>query len=463
MRLEKDPLGEMEIPEEVYYGIQTARAVENFPVSGLRAHPVFIRSYVEIKKAAALANMELGLLERTRGEAIVKAAEELLSGRFMDQFPVDAFQAGAGTSFNMNVNEVLANRALEILGRNKGDYAYLSPNDHVNMAQSTNDTFPTACHLAVHAHAEPLLKVLQGLAQGLFRKGLEFQGIAKTGRTHLMDATPVGLGDEFRAYGSAVARAARRIEQRRDDLLELPIGGTATGTGINAPAGYRRKIVSILSRMRRQAFRPAGDSFEMLQSRSHLAAFSGALRECAQELGRIANDLRLLNSGPTAGLAEILLPAVQPGSSIMPGKVNPVMAECLNMICFQVIGNDTAVSLAAQAGQMELNVMTPVMIHNILQSMDLLIRFLPVFTERCVEGIRADEEKCRSYLLKNPSLATLLSPRIGYLGAAKLAKESREKGIPVPELAVKKKLLTPQEAEEIFSTENLLGRKNREE
>jgi fumarate hydratase, class II len=462
MRLEKDPLGQKEIPDEAYYGIQTARAVENFPVSGLRAHPVFIRSYVELKKAAALANMELEVLERTRGEAIVKAAKDVLSGRFPDQFPVDAFQAGAGTSFNMNVNEVLANRALEILGRSKGDYAYLSPNDHVNMAQSTNDTFPTACHLAVHAHAELLLLSLRGLAEGLFRKGGEFLGIPKTGRTHLMDATPVSLGDEFRAYGSAVARAARRVAERRDDLLELPIGGTATGTGINAPPGYTQKIVSILGGMRRQPFRSAENSFEMLQSRAHLAAFSGALRECAQELIRIANDLRLLNSGPTAGLAEILLPAVQPGSSIMPGKVNPVMAECLNMICFQVIGNDTVVSLAAQAGQMELNVMTPVMIHNILQSMDLLIRFLPVFTEKCVDGIRADEEKCRSYLLKNPSLATLLSQRIGYLEAAKLAKESLEKDIPVPELVVQKGILSAEEAKELFSTENLMGRKNRD-
>ena len=459
MRLEKDPLGEKEIAEEVYFGIQTARALENFPVSGLRAHPVFIRSYVELKQAAALANMELGVLDRERGEAIVKAADEVLAGRLMDQFPVDAFQAGAGTSFNMNVNEVLANRALEILGRRKGDYGFLSPNDHVNKAQSTNDTFPTACHMAVIAHAELLLGALRRFSEGLFRKGEEFKGIPKTGRTHLMDATPVSLGDEFRAYGSAAVRSARRIAQRRDDLLELPIGGTATGTGVNAPPGYTRKIVSLLGAMKGQPFRPAEDSFEMLQSRAHLAAFSGALRECAQELGRIANDLRLLGSGPTSGFAEIRLPAVQPGSSIMPGKVNPGMAECLNMICFQVIGNDTTVSLASQAGQLELNVMTPVMIHNILHSMDLLIRFLPVFTEKCVEGIGADEERCRSSLLKNPSLATLLSPRIGYLEAAKLAKESGEKGTPVPELAVQKGILTPTEAEGIFSTERLLGRK----
>jgi aspartate ammonia-lyase len=449
----------MGLPDNVYYGVQTARALVNFPVSGIREHPAFIHSYVEIKKAAAQANMQLGKLDRGRGEAIIKAAEEVLSGGLSDQFPVDVFQAGAGTSFNMNVNEVLANRALEISGREKGEYEFLSPNDHVNMSQSTNDTFPTAAHIAVLTLAETLLKSVHDLSDCFMRKEEQFKNIPKTGRTHLMDATPLTLGDEFRAYATAVRRSAVRIAQRRDDLLELPIGGTATGTGVNAPPGYTETIVGFLSANKKMNFRCAEDSFEMLQSRSHLAAFSGSLRECAQELIRIANDLRLLGSGPTSGIGEIVLPAVQPGSSIMPGKVNPVMAECLDMICFQVIGNDTAVSLAAQAGQMELNVMTPVMIHNILSSMDLLNHFLPVFVQRCVEDIRANEKRCRSYLERNPSLATLLNPRIGYLNAAKLARESYQKGIPVPELAILQGILTREEAEEMFSTENITGKR----
>ncbi len=459
MRTEKDPLGEKELPEEAYYGVQTARAVENFPVSGLREHPVFVRAYVELKLAAALTNMELGVLDKQRGEAIAKAAGDVLAGGFEGQFPVDVFQAGAGTSFNMNVNEVLANRALEILGHKKGDYEHLHPNDHVNRSQSTNDTFPTACHLAVVELGIELLRVLRALGEGFMMKADEFSPIMKSGRTHLMDATPVSLGDEFRAYGTAIMRSATRIAQRREDLLELPIGGTATGTGVNAPPLYTEKMVETLARMRGMRFRRAEDPFEMLQSRVHLAAFSCALKECVLELSRIANDLRLLGSGPVSGIAEISLPPVQPGSSIMPGKVNPVMAECLNMICFQVIGNDTTVSLAAQAGQMELNVMTPVMIHNILQSMDLLIHFLPVFKEKCLEGILPHEARCRSFLERNPALATLLSPRIGYLEAAKLAKESYERGMSVQDLAVEKGLVTNEEAVRIFSRENLLGKK----
>ncbi|RJR42550.1 MAG: aspartate ammonia-lyase [Desulfobacteraceae bacterium] len=456
-RIERDSLGEMELPDSVYYGVQTARALVNFPVSGMREHPAFIRAYVEVKKAAAQANMHLGRIEKEKGDAILRAAEEVLSGGLSDQFPVDVFQAGAGTSVNMNVNEVLANRALELMGREKGDYEFLSPNDHVNMSQSTNDTFPTAAHVAVQVLARPLIETLQDLSESFRRKGEEFRKIPKTGRTHLMDATPLTLGDEFRAYGSAVRKSAGRIRQRRDDLRELPIGGTATGTGVNAPPGYTKSVVDFLNANMKMDYRCAEDSFEMLQSRSHLAAFSGSLRECAQELIRIANDLRLLGSGPTSGFAEILLPAVQPGSSIMPGKVNPVMAECLDMVCFQVIGNDTAVSLAAQAGQMELNVMTPVMIHNIISSMELFNHFLPVFRQRCVDDIRANEEKCRSYLVKNPSLATLLNTRIGYLNAAKIAQESSQRGIPVPELAIEKGILTREEAEELFSVENITG------
>ncbi len=453
-RKERDSLGEMELPDDVHYGVQTARALENFPVSGQKERPEFIRAYALVKKAAALANMEVGALDRSKGEAIVQAADEVLSGMFHDQFVVDVFQSGAGTSFNMNVNEVIANRALEILGHEKGKYEYLSPNDHVNMAQSTNDSFPTACHVAL-AHASPtLLSVINDLAVSFEVKGKSFLDVPKSGRTHLMDATPLTLGDEFLAYASALRRASVRIEQREYDLLELPLGGTAVGTGVNAHPNYRVTVIRILSELTNHSYRTAQNSFEALQSRSQMAAYSGSIRELAIELIRIANDLRLLGSGPTTGLSEIQLPAVQPGSSIMPGKINPVMAECLNMICFHVLGNDTAVSYAAQAGQIDLNVMTPVMIHNILESVAILTNYLPVFRERCVDGIQADVARCEAYLELNPSLATLLNSKIGYLKAAELAKEAFTRKMSVAELAVEKGVLTQKEAEELFDTKN---------
>lgn len=458
-RVERDSLGEMEVPEDVYYGIQTQRALYNFPVSGHRARPEFVRAYILVKKAAALANMELGSLDRGRGDSIVAAAEEVLndlSGRYSDQFPVDMFQAGAGTSFNMNINEVLANRSLEILGRKRGDYAFLSPNDHVNMGQSTNDTFPTASHIAIIFAADRFVDILSSLSEAFRAKAEEFSGIPKSGRTHLMDAVPVTLGDEFGAYSSALRRAARRIKERRNDLLELPLGGTATGTGANTYPGYRELVISKLSGLCKLPFQRAADSFEALQSRSQLAAFSGSLRELALELIKIANDLRLLNAGPTTGISEIELPAVQPGSSMMPGKYNPVMAECLDMIGFQIVGNDTAVALAAQAGQLELNVMTPVMTSNILLSISLLTNYLPVFQERCVEGIKAHEDRCRAYLELNPILVTFLTPMIGYLKAAEIAKEVLEKKISVKEAVAMKGILSKEEADELLKIEKLL-------
>ncbi|MHC1624984.1 MAG: aspartate ammonia-lyase [Methermicoccaceae archaeon] len=454
-RIEKDSLGELEVDDDAYYGIQTTRAKKNFPVSGILASREMIEAYAILKKACALANMEVGALDEEKGNAIVKAADEIIEGKFHNQFVVDVFQAGAGTSFNMNVNEVLANRALEILGRRKGEYTFLNPNDDVNMAQSSNDTFPTASHIAVIMVGDLLIEVLDNLAQAFMAKGEEFKHIPKSGRTHLMDAVPVTLGDEFTAYGVAIERAAHRLSQRRDELLEVPIGGTATGTGANTPTGYRESVLKHLSRLTSRPFEPASNSFEALQSRAQLVAFSSALKELALELIRIANDLRLLNSGPTTGLAEIELPPVQPGSSIMPGKVNPVMAECLNMIAFQVVGNDTVVSLASQAGQLELNVMTPVIVHNILSSIRILSSYLPVFQEKCVEGIKANEDRNMAYLEKNPSLATLLNPKIGYAQAAELAKQSLMEGIPVPELAVEKGLITKEEAEEIFNLNKL--------
>lgn len=458
-RIEKDSLGEMEVPENTYYGIQTQRALCNFPVSGHRERPELVRAYILIKKAAAIANMELGALDRERGNAIVAAAEEVLSdpaGKYSDQFPVDVFQAGAGTSFNMNINEVLANRALEIMGRERGDYDFLSPNDHVNRAQSTNDTFPTASYIAIIFAADRLLGVLASLSGAFQAKAREFSGIPKSGRTHLMDAVPVTLGDEFGAYSAALLRASRRIKERRDDLLELPLGGTATGTGANTYPGYRELVISKLSELCKLPFRRADDSFEALQSRAQLAAFSGALRGLALELIRIANDLRLLNAGPTTGISEIELPPVQPGSSMMPGKYNPVMAECLDMIGFQIIGNDTAVALAAQAGQLELNVMTPVMTSNVLVSIALLTNYLPVFQERCVKGIKAHEDRCRDYLKLNPILVTFLAPKIGYLKAAEIAKEVLEKKMSVKEVVLMKGILSKEEADELLKIEKLL-------
>lgn len=445
--------------ENMYYGIQTQRALCNFPVSEHKERPEFIRAYILVKKAVALTNMELEVLDRERGEAIVAAAEEIFSDlveKYSNQFPVDVFQAGAGTSLNMNINEVLANRALEILGRNKGNYEFLSPNDHVNKSQSTNDTFPTASSIAIIFAVDRLLNVLSSLSEAFQAKAREFSEIPKSGRTHLMDAVPIKLGDEFGAYSSALLRASRRIKERRDDLLELPLGSTATGTGANTPPGYKELVILKLSEFCKLPFKKAVNSFEVLQSQSQLAAFSGSLRELSLELIRIANDLRLLNAGPTTGISEIELPPVQPGSSMMPGKYNPVMAECLDMIGYQIVGNDTAVALAAQAGQFELNVMTPVMTHNILLSISMLTNYLPVFQERCVKGIRAHEDKCSAYLELNPILVTFLTPKIGYLRAAEIAKEVLEKKIPVKEAVLMKGILSKEEADKLLKIERLL-------
>jgi aspartate ammonia-lyase len=450
MRQERDPLGVRDVPSEVYWGIQTLRAVENFPVSGRRERPELIGAYAVVKKAAALTNMELGVLDRERGKAIVAAADEILAGKFADQFPVDIFQAGAGTSFNMNVNEVIANRALEILVRKRGDYGFLSPNDHVNLSQSSNDTFPTASDIAIIREAERLDRVLIDLAASFHRKGDAFAHLPKSGRTHLMDALPVMLGDEFYAYSAALRRSAERIKERRDDLLELAIGGSATGTGASTPPGYRELVIRNLRTLTGLELVPARNSCEALQSRAQMGAFSGSLRELALELIRIANDLRLMSSGPVSGLDEIQLPPVQPGSSIMPGKVNPVMAECADMIAFQVIGNDLAVSMAVQAGQFELNVMTPLMTYNILESLSLLNHYLPVFTSHCIEGITANGDRLLEHAGTNPALATLLTPKIGYLKAAEIAHESAAQHTSVRDIAVEKGLLTEEEADAMF-------------
>lgn len=461
-RREIDSLGEKEVPSEAYYGIQTQRALENFPVSGLREHPDFIRAYVMLKKAAALTNMEVGFLDPKIGEPIVQACDEVLEGKLIKHFVVDVFQAGAGTSFNMNVNEVLANRALEIIGRPKGDYETINPNDHVNMAQSTNDTFPTAMHVSTLLGLEKLFKVLENLKDAFQKKGEEFADVIKSGRTHLQDALPVSLGQEFRAYASAIQRALKQLRIRKEEIEEIALGGTATGTGVNTHPKYKETVAKKLSEISSLNLKPAPDLFEAEQSQLKIAAVSSGLKELALELIRIANDLRLLSSGPTTGLAEIQLPAVQPGSSMMPGKINPVMCECLNMVGFQIVGNDLTVSLAVQAGQLELNVMMPVIIHNVLQSIDILVNYLPVFTTKCVEGIKANRERCTDYLEKNPSLVTLLSPHIGYLAAAEIAKEALNKKMSVKKLVLEKGLLDEKRIEEIFKPDNLLGKSKNE-
>lgn len=450
VRIEKDSLGTKEVPAQAYYGIQTARAIENFPVSGLKAHPRFVEAYVLLKKAAALANMRMGILKPEIGNAIVKAADEILEGRLRDQFVVDVFQAGAGTSHNMNTNEVLANRAIEILGGVQGDYSKVHPNDHVNMGQSTNDTFPTAMRLAALLLLRELFPILEALQESFKRKAQEFDRILKSGRTHLQDAVPVRLGQEFAAYAVTIGKTTERIKMSSQSLEELGIGGSATGTGLNTHPDYRKEIVKILREMTGLNLRNSPDMREAMQSNFPIADVSSALRLFALEMTRIANDLRLLSSGPTTGFAEIDLPPVQPGSSIMPGKVNPVMAEMLNMVMFQVIGNDLTIAMAVQAGQLELNVMMPVMIFNLLQSIEILKNSLKVFKERCVDGIMANPERCQHYAERSLGLATALNPYIGYSAAAEIAKEAFRTGRSIMELVREKKLLPEEEITKIL-------------
>ena len=456
-RIERDSLGQRRVPFNAYYGIQTLRATENFPVSGIMARPEFIVAYAMVKKAAALANQDVGWLEPKITIAIVAACDEILEGKLLDQFVVDDFQAGAGTSFNMNLNEVIANRALELMGHKKGEYDIISPNDHVNMAQSTNDTYPTAMRLCILIIAQELLDNLDDLRKAFMKKGMEFRRVLKSGRTHLMDALPVTLGQEFMAYSIAIKKSRDMLKEKLKLLEEVPLGATAVGTGANTHPDYHTQVVKHLRRITGLNLIEAEDPRESLQSRLDFASISGGLKALSLELIRISNDLRLMNSGPTTGWAEIRLPATQPGSSIMPGKVNPVMAECMNMICFQIMGNDLSVSMAVQAGQMELNVMNPVMIHNILESMVLLNNYIPVFIEKCISGIEADESKCRSYLEKTPSIATFLDPHIGYLQAAEVAKEALRRNMSVKDLVIEKGILTKKQADKIFDIEFLIG------
>lgn len=442
-RAEKDSLGVRQIPEGVYYGIQTDRAVENFPVSGLRAHPRFIDAYVIIKKAAAIANERAGQLSKAHANALVKACDEILAGAFHDQFPVDVFQMGAGTAFNMNVNEVIANRANEILGGKKGDYKPLNPNDHANRGQSTNDTFPTALRTALLLILkENLHGPLLALEKSFFAKGKEFDGVLKSARTHLQDAVPIRLGQEFAAYGEAIKRSRLALLRAEKSLCELGIGGSAVGTGLNTAKGYREEIVKELAQLTGLPLLAAADMREAMQSQRPAAEVSSALRNLSLEIIRIVNDLRLLSSGPTTGLAEINLPVTAPGSSIMPGKVNPSILEMVNMVAFQVIGADATVALAVQAGQLELNVMMPVMAFNLNFAATILGNAIGILNEKCVAGITADAERCRHYAESSLGLATALNTTIGYAKAAEVAKEALCSRKSIIQLIREKKILS---------------------
>jgi aspartate ammonia-lyase len=453
-RAEKDSIGVKEVPADAYYGVQTARAVDNYPISGMRAHPTLIHAMGMVKQAAAEANKELGLVDEKRANAIIAASQEVAAGKWDREFVVDVFQAGAGVSFHMNSNEVIANRATELMGGRLGEYL-AHPNDHVNYGQSTNDVFPTGMRLGALLELEKLYPVLDGLAAALEKKGKEFHHIMKSGRTHMQDAVPMRLGQEFAAYAVAIRKAGEDIRHAGDSLRELGLGGSAVGTGINTHPDYRAKAVANLARISGQKLIPTADMRWAMQSNACMAQVSSALRNLALEVIRIANDLRLLASGPNTGLLEIDLPALQPGSSIMPGKINPVMPELAAMVSFQVMGNDVAVAMAVQAGQLELNVMMPTMSYNVMQSITILSNMLRVFNEKCVAGLKANEKRCNFYAQATVSLATALNPYIGYQKAAEIAKESVATGRSIIDIAREKKLLSEQEIAEILDPANM--------
>lgn len=457
-RKEKDPLGEKAVPINAYYGIQTLRAIENFPISGIPPKKEFIAATAMVKKAAALANITTGVLNRKIGKAIIRAADEIIHGKLHKEFVVDVYQAGAGTSHNMNANEVLANRAIEILGGKKGAYKIVHPNDHVNMSQSTNDTIPTSMRIAGLLMAADLISELKALEKELSAKAKEFDAIIKSARTHLQDAVPIRLGQEFRSYSAAISKTTKRIQRAAEELKEIGIGATAAGTGINTHPAYRKNVIRALKGITGiKDLQPTADMLEAINSMADFVNLSQALRGLAVELIKIANDLRLLSSGPRTGFAEITLPPVQPGSSIMPGKLNPVMAEMLNMVCFQVMGNDMAIAMAAQAGQLELNVMMPLINYNLLQSLEILKNAVKVFTEKCVKGIKADRARCKEMAEKSVGLATVLNSFIGYEKAAAVAKEAVVKGKSIREVIIEKGILSKKEIDKILDYPHLLA------
>jgi aspartate ammonia-lyase len=448
--MERDSLGDLPVPADALYGIQTLRAHQNFPISGLRPLPAFVDAVIWIKRAAAQTHKRTGRLEARLADAIIQAADEVLAGKFRDQFIVDVYQAGAGTSHNMNCNEVLANRANQLLGGALGSYQPVHPNDHVNMAQSTNDVIPTAMRLATLAALPDLVAALDRLAAAFIKKGDEFDSIIKSGRTHLQDATPIRLGQEFTAYGRTVARHRQKLSDAAEWLREMNIGGSAVGTGLNVEPDYPALMVEYLSAVSGLELHEADDRIQLMQSMGDIATFSGAMRAWVLDLAKIANDIRLLASGPRTGLAEIVLPAVQQGSSIMPGKVNPSIAEMVNQVCYQALGLDTTVAMASEAGQLELNVMMPVITHNIVFMMIIVTNAARTFADRCIEGMGADAVQCAHWLERSPALVTALAPRIGYAEAAKLAKEAIASGLTVRELVAKKGILDEKEMDAIL-------------
>jgi fumarate hydratase class II len=455
-RIEKDSMGERQIPETVYYGIQTLRAVENFPISGIKPLPTYIDACVLIKKATALTNGALGCIPQDISGAIVRACDEVLKGQWRDQFVVDVYQAGAGTSHHMNVNEVLANRALELLGDQKGNYQRVSPNDHVNYGQSTNDVIPTAIRLGgLLALENTLYPSLAGAIATLEAKASEFQNVIRSGRTHLQDAVPVRLGENFRAWAQILCDHQNRLKTAATDLMLLGLGGSAAGTGLNTHPQYRVRVAQTLSELLAQPLRPAPHLMAAMQSMAPFVSVSGALRNLAQDLVKISHDLRLLDSGPKTGLKEIQLPPVQPGSSIMPGKYNPVMAEMTSMVCFQVMGYDAAIALAAQAGQLELNVMMPLIAYNLIHSIEILGNTLAALTDRCIKGITANRDRSLAYAEGSLALVTALNPHIGYLNAAAVAKESLETGKSLRQIVLERGLMSAELLAEVLNLEEM--------
>jgi aspartate ammonia-lyase len=454
-RIEHDSLGEVQVPADAYFGAQTARAVENFPISGLHAPPDLVTATILVKKAAARANADLGRLDAEVAAAIVAAADEILAGGLRDQFVVDVYQAGAGTSHNMNANEVLANRAAERLGEPRGTYGRVHPNDHVNMGQSTNDVFPAATRVALLLGAGSLVEQARALAASFARKADEFAGVLKTGRTHLQDAVPITLGQELGGYAACLDRGAEDVAVSSEQLHELNLGATAVGTGLNAGDEFRRRAVQLLADATGLSLVPATNLFRVTQSMGDVLAYSGAVRRLAVELSKVASDLRLLSMGPRAGLSEVRLPAVQPGSSIMPGKVNPSIAEMVNQVCFQVIGCDTTIAVACEAGQLELNVMMPVIAWNALHASTILREAMRALRVRCVDGLEADAERARELLDRSTAAATALSPYIGYERTAEIARESVRTGRSIRDLVLERGLLEGQQIDDILSVETM--------